>query len=1208
MTEEEAQNFAINTYNENIKYLQNSYPKLFQKLSLFNSGLELGQIKAQFDLHFINGYFDIINVNTSQLFYGNNSFELSQKLVSNIDNTLNHSFQAFINKTCDDKEALDKGLLCDYTVGNAPIVNFVTKNVPEKASFNHINKFIIFGLGLGIHLPLIHKKINAKTYFVVEPNLEFFRLSLFVTNYAQLSKETKLILSIAEDDAAFGNSFDTFYNENFIYNYYFKFFELSDSYIFYKKIIQTKLVSQSFYLYTYNRTFLSLYRTNTYILEKFKTLNISKVNTLEFSKKPILCLAAGPSLQKEIEFVKNNQDKFIIVAIYATLPLLEQNGINPDIITQYDEQDWAVLNTLAKIKDINFFKDSIFIFSSHVNAKLINNFNKENIYIFQAMFELKKAFGTLTSPSIGEITYVLLLLLGAKNIYLLGLDMALGEDGKSHIEGHSGADAYSDLKEEDNSLKEYSLKKNIINIKGNFQEKVKSLPAFKASIDSFAYYTSQFKKQDTKVYNLSNGAYLFDTIPLKSEKIDLENIKEKDLKNLIEKDLDSISEADYSEKDLENITLKISNAKKVIKALDNFFKIKKYSKIKDYENNLITTLQAILFENIDSDLKLILANYCQHNIPSIFHLLNTNDEKKNLSFIHEINKALNIQLNKIVNTYLVSILYSKNESSSLSKKINKLVKEYKIDKTIYCDSFFKELSETGPFEESEISGENSIGVFATNENLDNKNLIEYISNIVNLYNCSLKIFYFFEYQKNKARQLFKNINDKVELIIPNNLENISSKVEVYIDSNESSSVEEVNEILLNKHKNIFNISFNEQAYEKDIKNRIKSIEKIDSTTSLKNSIKENKIAPSTTYYEFCDSLKEEIDIEKLNKTYKKEHIGFFAFEDNLTKEFIDNIFTIHNTFKELKFVAFYFNEKQKEKFQETFKDIIDRFEFIIPKDIYDIASNIEIWAKVGINDKIISVKTTQLLLNSMSNFYINILENLDLKNNHLTYLIKNYYYKAFRRDSVDHYDIETNISQYKKNNIGFIITKESLADKVYMTFIKNLYSIFNDCTFNVFYFDDILDEIKNMFPKNTNYIIPKNLIELISSIEIFISFREKNNFYYTTNLFINCENIYVYEYNKKDINITIENFNEANKNHIFFQEAELFEIDKKSIEQSNGKICNLLFNEFNIKPTKKLISLEDLKIEYIFMALKSQRFKTLMTKVGEITLKRKNNG
>ncbi|RXK13592.1 hypothetical protein CP965_07280 [Halarcobacter mediterraneus] len=1172
MTEEEAQNYAIVTFNDNTQYLEKEHPELFQKLSLFNTALEIGELKAQFDLHFIDGYFDIINLSNNQLLYGQDSFEVSKAFTSIVNTDIStSSFKAFYEQSANKEQAEDslkKGLLSEYTEGNAPIINFVNNNLPQKQTLNNIYKFIIFGVGLGLHIPIIHEKLKSKLYLIVEPSLEIFRLSLFVTNYAKLAKEAKLILAIAQDEENFKNSFESFYNDSFIFNHYFKFFKLSDSFPFYTRIIQNRLVSQKFYLYPYHRTFLSLFRTNNYIMEGFKTLNISKVNNLDFTKKPILYLAAGPSLQKNIDFVKEFQDKFTIVAIYATLPLLEQHNIKPDIVTQYDEQDAAVLNTLEKIRNINFFDNTIFIFASHINAKLINSFKKENIYIFQAMFELKKDFGILTSPSIGELTYGLLLKLGAKEIYLLGLDLALDEEtGKTHIEGHSGANAYNNLKEEeDSSDHNYSYRKNTIRVRGNLKESIKTTPVFKTNIDCFTFFTQDDKQKDTKVYNLSNGAYLADTIPLKIEDMNSNKLetKQENILDIIKKDLEKISKCNYSNEDLEDINLKISNSKKMKKSLESFFKIKNYKKFKDYENNLIYTLQVLLFENKSNDLKSILINYCQHNIPFIFHLFNTNEEKKNLSFIPKLNKILSIQLNKVIDTYLVSILYTKDEKHQLNKKLNKLVKEYKIEHTRYCEPHLKELSETAPLRESISFWENAIGIFAVNENLENKNLIEYISNIVNTYNCKLKIFYFFEYQKNKARQIFKNIKEKIEFIIPNSLESLASEIEVYIDGSKNLSLENLNEILVNKYLNILCIEFTQNIY---IEN--KTLVKVENeNTSLKGKLSLNKL-PNSRYYNFVQSLNN-VDEEKLRELYKKEHIGFFAFEENLTKYFVENIHEIANRFPNLKFSCFYFTEKQRKRFEKVFSNLLNRFDFIIPNDIYDIATNTEVWVQAEIKNQSMTYTKIPLLIEKTINIFNIIIDNkFKIKNDinsseYLEYIIERYDEAKFIKSlnhKIDEKRIEGN---YTLNSIGFLATEDSLKDLEFLNYIKQIVKHFPKKKVKGFIFDKEDERNAKLLFNNIENIEIIKIIDIYQINKNCLVWLSSSNF---TSLEIRKYTRYALFTNFGDKKLTIKEYEQKYK---------------KSFQKfyNNSKKFNILNNDPSFFIDLYNRKLEELQINY----------------------------
>lgn len=485
MSLEKIQNKAIKTYNNNLLYLKEIHPRVFEKVDLFSKALEENLVSPIYDLRYEDPYFDMVNLKTNEMFYNQNSYKISKELVEEqiTYDAKKQSFKTFYEDRYPNEfasKALISNVLLDSRDGNAPFVNLIQKNKPKDEEYINIPKYIIFGIGLGIHLPLIHQKIKSNIYLIIEPNLEIFRLSLFVTDYTKIALDSKIIFSIADETSIFSELFQKFLNEAYIFNHYLKFFKLTEGFNPYIQNIQNTLISQDHLCYSYHRIFQTIYRTNKYIKEDFKILNLHELVHTKFPDKPILVLAAGPSLQKNIDFVKLNQGKFIIIAIYATMPLLEKNNIKPDIITQYDSQNRAVLNTIEKVEDISFFDNSLFIFASHVDQRLTKYLQKDHIFMFQALYELKIGFASLTSPSIGELTYALsLFMAGDNNIYLLGLDLAFSSIKETHIDGHSGSNAFNKLKDEkDSKIENYDLRKNTIVIKGNFKEEIYSTPLF----------------------------------------------------------------------------------------------------------------------------------------------------------------------------------------------------------------------------------------------------------------------------------------------------------------------------------------------------------------------------------------------------------------------------------------------------------------------------------------------------------------------------------------------------------------------------------------------------------------------------------------------------------------------------------------------------------------------------------------------------------
>ena len=650
---------SIQTYSNNLEYLKLNHNNIYKKIELFEIAIESNIIKEKFELRYQDNYFDVYDIKENTFLYNTNSIEYSKELVSNIDfSAKKNSFKTFYDYTYEEEvvDASKKAsILSSPIFGNAPIVHYINQNLTEEENLKTIYNFIVFGVVLGIHIPEIIDKMKAKVYHIIEPSLELFRLSLFVTDYSRLFEQSQVYFYIADEESEFTQKFKYIYYKTFFYNHYIKFFMFTQNCNIYVDYIQNLLVSQTHNLYSYNREILSLDRTYNYLKEGFNYINISKTYDFEYiKKKPILMLAAGPSLKNDVDFIKSNKNKFIIVSIYSLLPFLEENGIIPDVVTQYDEDDEVVMETIKKVNNLDLFKDTIFLFASHLDPKVMTTFIKSNIYVFQGLFEAKKDFSTLTSPSIGEITYALINILGFRNIYLLGLDMALDSNtNQTHYEeNYTGSFNTKNLENLENS---YSFRNSFIKIKGNFIDEINTLPLFKISIDHINLFTKRYKHlHNLPIYNLSNGAYFEDIQPLKIKEIHTEKFEEINKKALhkeFKTFFDSISEDFFNDEDTKNIKEKIEDAKKLKIKLQNF-KAVKNSSIENFKNSLHLLHEELCKAYACNDLQKILSNYFNNNIHYVFHLLNIQNISNPKKHIKELQKLFYLQSNKIIEEYI----------------------------------------------------------------------------------------------------------------------------------------------------------------------------------------------------------------------------------------------------------------------------------------------------------------------------------------------------------------------------------------------------------------------------------------------------------------------------------------------------------------------------------------------------------------------------
>ncbi len=647
---------AIELYEFNMKYLEKDHNILFNKIKLFEEGLELGEIKERYSLEYIENYFDIYDNVKQEFLYNQDSYEYSKKRVQEINSSaLENTFKTFYEEVYNDKIielSKNASITSSAYIGNATISHYIQKNIPKEQEMKNIYKYFIFGVGLGIHITLLHEKMKAKKYLFIEPSLEIFRLSLFITNYEFIAKNSDVHFAIALNEKEFSEYISLLSDETFLYDQYIKFFMFSQNCDFYINIIQNFLVSQNHILYSYDRSIESFQRTYKYMTEKFNYLNLSENSNIFY--KPVLLLAAGPSLSKDIEFVKRNKNRFIVVAIYVILPLLEKEGIIPDVVTQYDQQDKPVTRTLGELKNKELFNNCIFIFASHIVEEVMNFFPKKQIYLFQALYKVKENYKMLSAPSIGEVTYALLFHLGVKEIYLLGLDMALSSTGDSHSSAHGANFKGSDeIKKE-----EISFRNTKLTVKGNFRDEVVTLPLFKVSIEAINRVADFMQLKNVKVYNLSDGAYFNSVEPLKIKDIDIDKfevIDKKDLQREIKLRLSKIASNKLLKKDKEYNLIKLKDANDLFKEVEKFHDLK-YTNIDTFKKAIFKLFDNLIYKDCKCvDLQDILLNFYKHNLPYIFHFFNIKNLKDEKKHIKELNKIIFTQHKKIFEEYIKTI-------------------------------------------------------------------------------------------------------------------------------------------------------------------------------------------------------------------------------------------------------------------------------------------------------------------------------------------------------------------------------------------------------------------------------------------------------------------------------------------------------------------------------------------------------------------------
>lgn len=648
---------AIKTYEKNIEFFKNKHKNVFTKIQALNTALESGQYKEKYSLEYMKTYFDVKENSTQSYLYSADSVETSKQLLEQINfNKNSYSFDGFpmyhnIEKIENQLADTQKGLLGIY-----PLMSYYLDNTKENNQLKQIDKFIFIGTGLGLHFELIHSRIQAKKYCIIEDDLELFHLSLFCTPYYNFSDKTDFTFCIAQNKSDFVNTFEHFLQDEWYANKHLKYSYFpahSNNKI---KLIQNVLASQDFMIFPYRAMIDKHLKPLEFINNAYEIVNLSQhlKNTI-FSKKPTLVIGAGPSLDKNTQWLQKNHTKFIIIAVSSTLKYLHSLNIKPDLVIHLDGFQYAI-NLFNSFDAANFLKDSFILFGSFTPTNVRKLFKKEQCFFLEENTYYFEGFSSRHGACVGSTSLLHALMFDAAEIYLLGLDYALDtKTGRSHAEAHVSEEQIDMSKKTD--LQTTMDSQILFAVKGNFEKEVYTNPLFYSSIQALHNLIPHLKKEGQKIYNLNDGAFIETAKPIKADEIQtdtFEELKKEYIHQEILKILQKNSKSTLSNADVDSLKLRLENVKKIKSFLYNYSKIASYSNTDTYLSNLLDLISKIFHLNglreTDNIVETYFA-YFKYTLPIIDDMLNTKGLKNMKRHMKKIDKILLTELQYIEARY-----------------------------------------------------------------------------------------------------------------------------------------------------------------------------------------------------------------------------------------------------------------------------------------------------------------------------------------------------------------------------------------------------------------------------------------------------------------------------------------------------------------------------------------------------------------------------
>lgn len=673
--QDQLQNALITTFLGNLSFLNEYDNRLYQRVDALSQAINSGVYKENYSLEFLeqDGDFDIYDHKNKSYVYHKKPRKYNRTSCNKIDFTSKGSFSILDPQIFQGKyftSIFDQvEYFCDFDYSNKLLANEIfeyfsvfnnTIGDYKFKKYKYIDKFMFIGTLLGRHIPLILEKTKARDFFVCEQNLEIFRLSLFVVDYSNLARDgNTVVFSIMDDTHVLDEQLERFLTHKPYENYSIKYFTTDHNIETYFNHILTSILAHKSTSFNHHMMLENIWKNIATRINKYPVLQFkSDYDDANFTSTPVLFLAAGPSLHENIQWVKDNKDKFIIVAIGATYKTLAKHGITADIVTTLDPQFTVLNKKHFDDANVQYLQNSFVLASMNTDGRILKKFNQDNLFLFEVNKPLHSTNICYKGFSVGEISASILLGLKFKNIYYLGLDFAINQaTGDTHTHGYSSKsydDNYKNRKHQEHS-NTFTFDEELVEIEGNLEPKVYTNRLFAMSANALSTNINMLKGNNQTIYNLSNhGAFIQGTIPKAIHQIDLDtltSLDKTDLKEKLGSFLHKVSKDKLSKEDQEDL-IKESHYLEELKQVLVEFENNPSRTFEEFNARIEQLLQLFFFPSVYCSFVLVVfIHFFNVMLQYVYYCLNTQNIQKEKEKLQKAEKVFLMQLHLLLDKY-----------------------------------------------------------------------------------------------------------------------------------------------------------------------------------------------------------------------------------------------------------------------------------------------------------------------------------------------------------------------------------------------------------------------------------------------------------------------------------------------------------------------------------------------------------------------------
>jgi hypothetical protein len=417
-----------------------------------------------------------------------------------------HIHPPLINELIDEYQTLNEGAT-------------VSSHVP-------VGMMLMTGCGLGYQIPLLLKHMDLRNLTIFDPHKDSFYASLHVidwepilVHFCQPGHMIKFLIGMEADDAMAELKLlpDKIGLHKMVYTFVFRHFnsEKEDSFV--------QRYRREFHLLASGTGFfddeqISLAHTTHNLNHR---LPIFKHTPQALGLPPVFVIGNGPSLDKQIDFIKANQEKVLLISCGTALGSLAKVAIKPDFHIEMERNSnvraWIEQGTTPE-------------FRAGITLLCLNTASPEVTQLFDSVCIARKPNDIgeflitenvpdtlalqLCNPTVTNAGLSYAVSMGFKEIYLLGVDLGTAPDAQHH----SKLSLYYDLEKKTQStgFTLFEQSKNSYKLKGNFGGEVSSNPILDATRFNMEILLRIASRSlgDVRCYNPNSGAYIEGAEPI----------------------------------------------------------------------------------------------------------------------------------------------------------------------------------------------------------------------------------------------------------------------------------------------------------------------------------------------------------------------------------------------------------------------------------------------------------------------------------------------------------------------------------------------------------------------------------------------------------------------------------------------------------------------------------------------------------------------